>query len=62
MIFIEIGVSFIYYKFLFFIEEFFFLIFIILKKDCGKRMLFLVLLSKLYVRYYLFELFLLSRK
>lgn len=61
MIFIEIGVSFIYYKFLFFIEKFFFLIFI-LKKDCGKRMLFLVLLSKLYVSYYLFELFLLSRK
>lgn len=60
MIFIEIGVSFIYYKFLFFIEKFFFLIFI-LKKDCGKRMLFLVL-SKLYVSYYLFELFLLSRK
>lgn len=60
MIFIEIGVSFIYYKFLFFIEKFFFLIFIV-KKDCGKRMLFLVL-SKLYVSYYLFELFLLSRK
>lgn len=60
MIFIEIGVSFIYYKFLFFIEKFFFLIFI-LKKDCGKRMLYLVL-SKLYVSYYLFELFLLSRK
>lgn len=60
MIFIEIGVSFIYYKFLFFIEKFFFLIFI-LKKDCGKRMLYFVL-SKLYVSYYLFELFLLSRK
>lgn len=60
MIFIEIGVSFIYYKFLFFIKKFFFLIFI-LKKDCGKRMLYLVL-SKLYVSYYLFELFLLSRK
>lgn len=60
MIFIEIGESFIYYKFLFFIEKFFFLIFI-LKKDCGKRMLYLVL-SKLYVSYYLFELFLLSRK
>lgn len=60
MIFIEIGVSFIYYKFLFFIEKLFFLIFI-LKKDCGKRMLYLVL-SKLYVSYYLFELFLLSRK
>lgn len=60
MIFIEIGVSFIYFKFLFFIEKFFFLIFI-LKKDCGKRMLYLVL-NKLYVSYYLFELFLLSRK